>query len=59
MMGYRLEDTRVYREAQEDKARQIALNLLRQGLPIEAIAQATELSIAEVQTLQSQLEQES
>ncbi|MGG6266250.1 DUF2887 domain-containing protein [Leptolyngbya sp. AN03gr2] len=59
MMGYRLEDTRVYREAQEEKAQEIALRMLRKNVPLEAIAEFTELSIAELQTLQSQLEQDS
>lgn len=59
MMGYRIEDTRVYREAKQERSQEIALNLLRQGLSIELIAQATELSITEVQSLQAQLEQNS
>jgi predicted transposase/invertase (TIGR01784 family) len=33
---------------------EIALNLLRQGLEIESIAQATGLTIAEIQALQVQ-----
>ncbi|GAP96258.1 DUF2887 domain-containing protein [Leptolyngbya sp. NIES-2104] len=58
MMGYRIEDTRMYREAKQERSQEIAINLLRQGLSIEAIAQATELSVTEIQTLQSQLEQD-
>jgi predicted transposase/invertase (TIGR01784 family) len=46
MLGTKLEETRVFQEAQEDKAKAIALNLLRQGLTIDSIAQATGLTIA-------------
>ncbi len=54
MLGVTIEDTRVYREAQEDKAKTIAINLLQQGISIEAIAQATGLTIAQLQEMQSQ-----
>ena len=43
-------------EAEARKQREIALNFLRQGFPVEAIAQGTELSIEEVQHLQRQLD---
>ncbi|MGI0492629.1 hypothetical protein ACN4EG_12660 [Alkalinema pantanalense CENA528] len=36
---------------------EIAINLLKQNLTIEAIAQATGLTIEQVQALQSQLQQ--
>ena len=39
-----------------ERERTIALNLLRQGLSIEMIAQATGLSIAQLQKLQSEIE---
>jgi predicted transposase/invertase (TIGR01784 family) len=54
MLGTKLEETRVFREAQEEKARMIALNLLKQGLSIASIAQATDLTIEQVQSLQAQ-----
>ncbi len=57
MLGTKLEETRVFQEAQEDKAKAIALNLLRQGLTSEAIAQATGLTIEQVQQLQAQIEE--
>jgi predicted transposase/invertase (TIGR01784 family) len=53
MLGTKLEETRVFQEAQEDKAKAIALNLLRQGLTIDSIAQATGLTIAQLQQLQA------
>lgn len=56
MLGNSLQETRVYREAQEEKAQEIALNLLQENVAVETIAKATGLSIAEIQTLQSQLE---
>jgi predicted transposase/invertase (TIGR01784 family) len=55
MLGTKLEDTRVYREAREEERQAIALNLLQQGFPIEAIAQATGLTLEQLQQLQSQL----
>lgn len=45
------------RRARLEEKQAIARRLLQQGLSIEAIAQATELSIAEVQMLQSQQQQ--
>ena len=44
------------RELILEAQRSIALNLLRQGLSIEMIAQATGLSIAQLQKLQSEIE---
>jgi predicted transposase YdaD len=51
MLGTKLEETRVFQEAQEDKAKAIAVNLLRQGLSVESIAQATGLTIEQLQKL--------
>lgn len=45
----------IQREAQEEKARAIALNLLQGGVNINLIASSTGLSIEEVQQLQQQL----
>lgn len=47
----------IQREVQEERDRSIALNLLREGFPIDAIARATGLSIEEVQQLQQQLKE--
>lgn len=44
----------VSQEERQEERQVIARRLLQQGLPIEVIAQATELSIAEIQTLQRQ-----
>jgi predicted transposase/invertase (TIGR01784 family) len=55
MLGTKLEETRVFQEAQEDKAKAIALSLLRQGFPIDAIAQATGLTLTQLQEMQVQL----
>jgi predicted transposase/invertase (TIGR01784 family) len=55
MLGTKLEETRVFQEAQEDKAKAIALNLLRQGFPIDAIAQATGLTVNQLQEMQVQI----
>lgn len=59
MMGYRLEDTRVYREAKKERSEEIALKMLTKDMSPETIAELTGLTIAEIQTLQSQLEQDS
>lgn len=61
MLGTKLAETRVYQDAyhegQEVKAQAIALNLLKQGLAIEAIAQATDLTLEQIQQLQAQIGQ--
>jgi predicted transposase YdaD len=54
MLATKFEETRVYREAKDERSQEIAINLLKQGFTIEAIAQATDLTLAQVQDLQSQ-----
>jgi predicted transposase YdaD len=49
MLGIRLEETRVYREAREEEREKIALNLLRKNIPLETIAEATGLTISELE----------
>jgi predicted transposase YdaD len=50
---------RMAKEEGKDEERQtIALNLIRQGLTVEAIAQATGLTIEQIQALQVQDNQE-
>jgi predicted transposase/invertase (TIGR01784 family) len=53
MLGIRLEETRVYREAREEEREKIALNLLRKNIPLETISEATGLSIEQLQELRS------
>jgi predicted transposase/invertase (TIGR01784 family) len=53
MLGIRLEETRVYREAREEEREKIALNMLRKNIPLQTIAEVTELTIAQLQQLQS------
>jgi predicted transposase YdaD len=55
MLGTKFEDTRVYQEAREEERRSIAFNLLQQGIPLPSIAQATGLTIVQLQELQAQL----
>jgi predicted transposase/invertase (TIGR01784 family) len=57
MLGTKLEETRVFQEAQEEKAKTIALNMLKDNLPLEQIVRLTGLTIAQVQALQAQAEQ--
>jgi predicted transposase/invertase (TIGR01784 family) len=52
MLGIKLEETRVYREAREEEREKIALNLLRKNIPLETIAEATGLTIEQLQQLQ-------
>jgi predicted transposase YdaD len=49
----------IQREVQEERDRAIALNFLREGLPIEVVARGTGLSIEEIQHLQQQLNESS
>jgi predicted transposase YdaD len=49
----------IQRESQEENSREIALNLLRRGVPIDIIAPSTGLSIQQVQQLQQQLNESS
>ncbi len=53
MLGIRLEETRVYREAREEEREKIALNMLKENIPLETIARITELTIKQLQQLQS------
>ena len=57
MFEIRLQDTRVFREIREERTQEIALNMLRENLTVELIAEYTGLTIAQVQQLQGQLEQ--
>jgi predicted transposase/invertase (TIGR01784 family) len=57
MLGTKLEETRVYQEAQEEKAQAIALNMLRESVPLEQISRFTELSVEQLQQLQSEMPQ--
>jgi predicted transposase YdaD len=45
----------IWREAEVKAKQEIALNLLREGFLVEAVARGTKLSIEEVQQLQQQL----
>jgi predicted transposase/invertase (TIGR01784 family) len=66
MLGTNVDDIRSLREAKDEgkkegkkegkdeTTRSIALNLLREGLPIEIITKSTGLTIAQVQALQEQ-----
>jgi predicted transposase/invertase (TIGR01784 family) len=53
MLGIKVEETRVYQEAQEKKAQAIALNMLHKQLDLETIAEVTGLTIAQLQQLQA------
>lgn len=57
MLGIKMEDIRVFREAKEEKAQEIALNMLKDNFPLEQVARLTGLTIEQVQSLQSQIKQ--
>ncbi len=54
MLEIKVEETRVYQEAQEKERRSIAINMLRKHLDLAMIAEVTGLSIAQLQDLRSQ-----
>ncbi len=62
MLGTKLEETRVYRnayqEGQVEKAQTIALNMIQENIPLDIIARTTGLSIEQLHQLQSQIEQD-
>jgi predicted transposase/invertase (TIGR01784 family) len=51
MLGIKLEETRVYREAREEEREKIALNLLHKNIPLETISEATGLTLEQLQEL--------
>jgi predicted transposase YdaD len=55
MLGTKFEETRVFQEAQGDKAKAIALKMLRKSMSLETIADITDLTIAQLQELQAQV----
>jgi predicted transposase YdaD len=50
-----MQESVIYRSIQRDEKQAIALNFLREGLPVETVARGTGLSIEEVQQLQKQV----
>jgi predicted transposase YdaD len=54
MLAASIEETRVYREAQEKVCRSIALKMLAEQLDLAMIARVTELSIEQIQAIQSE-----
>ncbi len=54
MLDIRVEETRVYQEAQERNTRSIALKMLHKHLDLAMIAEVTGLTIAQLQDLQAQ-----
>ncbi|WP_281063357.1 hypothetical protein [Leptolyngbya sp. Cla-17] len=45
MLGISLQQTRVYQEAKEEALQQVVINLLKEGMTVEAIARVTGLSV--------------
>ena len=57
MLGTELQDIRAFREVREEKAQEIALNMLKDNFTLEQISRLTGLTIEQIQQLQVQLEQ--
>jgi predicted transposase/invertase (TIGR01784 family) len=57
MLGTKLEETRVFREAREEERlatqTEIALNMLSKHMPLETIAELTGLTLEQLQQLQA------
>jgi predicted transposase/invertase (TIGR01784 family) len=54
MLGTKFQETRVYREAKDERSQEIALTMLKGNMPLEEISQWTGLTIAQIQVLQAQ-----
>jgi predicted transposase YdaD len=54
MLGTKFQETRVYREAKDERSQEIALTMLKGNMPLEEISQWTGLTIAQIQALQAQ-----
>ncbi|MBM0744739.1 Rpn family recombination-promoting nuclease/putative transposase (plasmid) [Phormidium sp. CLA17] len=52
MLGISLQQTRVYQEAKEEALQQVVINLLKEGMTVEAIARVTGLSVEQIEQLQ-------
>jgi hypothetical protein len=55
MRNIKVEEPRAIREAREEVTVEIALRCLKDNLPMETIARATGLTIAQLQALRAQL----
>jgi predicted transposase YdaD len=47
-----MQDSVIYQDIQEEKAQQIALNMVREGIALELIARVTGLTVEQLQRLQ-------
>lgn len=54
MLGTKLEETRVYRDAQEEKAIELALKMLQEGATLDFVTKVTGFTIEQLQALQAQ-----
>ncbi len=52
MLGTKLEETRVYKEAREEERNEIAVNMIRKKIDLATIAEVTGLSVEQLQKLQ-------
>jgi predicted transposase YdaD len=57
MLGIKIEETRVYREAQEEKAASLALKMLQEGATLDFVTKVTGFTVEQLQQLQAQANQ--
>jgi hypothetical protein len=55
MRNIKVEEPRVFREAREEVTVKIALRCLKRNIPIETIADVTDLTVVQLQELQVQV----
>jgi predicted transposase YdaD len=58
MLGTKLEDTRVFREAKEEERRSMALKMLQEGATLEFVTKVSGFTIEQIQALQAQENQD-
>jgi predicted transposase/invertase (TIGR01784 family) len=56
MLGTKLEDTRVFREAKEEERRSLALKMLQEGATLDFVTKVTGFSAVQIQDLQAEAE---
>jgi predicted transposase YdaD len=55
MLGTKFQETRVYREAKDERSQEIALKMLHRNMSLEEISDVTDLTVAQLQELQAQV----
>jgi predicted transposase YdaD len=56
MLGTKLEDTRMFREAKEEERRSLALKMLQEGATLDFVTKVTGFSAVQIQDIQAEAE---